>query len=219
MPGYPIDGAAPTSQWALCFNARYGTFAAILDRIASIIRDEALTGLESAILEENSAIANGIMVDCEVGGMPIGSIIWSVQGLAPTENYVLADGSSLLAVDYPELAAVVDRNWMTPDETTIILPDMRGRVAAGADMDVGTGNPGFPGTYEGAKTHTLTEAELPAHTHTEKMRGITSGAGAHGGPHWAVTSTLPLDSGATGGDQPHNNVQPTHYLWAWIKVR
>ena len=65
----------------------------------------------------------------------------------------------------------------------------------------------------GAKTHTLTVSELPAHTHTVTMstsdsdndqlsEGNTSGTSQH-------------ETSSTGGGAAHNNLQPyiTAYMW------
>jgi microcystin-dependent protein len=77
------------------------------------------------------------------------------------------------------------------------------------------------GNAVGAETHTLTESEMPSHTHT----GTTDPAG------WAAASVSPAvsltttdvadDTGshthsfttnATGGGAAHNNMQPTLFV-------
>ena len=68
----------------------------------------------------------------------------------------------------------------------------------------------------GAKTHTLTIAELPSHTHETTLRGNGEdetqnfpSASDNSDPSRTMTS------GATGGGGAHNNLQPyiTAYMW------
>ena len=76
----------------------------------------------------------------------------------------------------------------------------------------------------GAKTHTLTEAEMPSHNH--EVGGLTqdpnyyTGWGSRSG--WAVASTN-VDNGGqfhknTGGGQAHNNLQPYIVTYMWKRT-
>lgn len=76
-------------------------------------------------------------------------------------------------------------------------------VAKSADTEFDT-----IGETGGAKTHTLTTAELAAHSHDTMGYRATAGAGSLVF-ELAATSTNPgYQTGTTGGGQAHNNLQP-----------
>lgn len=84
-----------------------------------------------------------------------------------------------------------------------------GRVMVGLD----SGDTAFDTVEEtgGAKTHTLTEAEIPAHTHNQTrlptatggVTGFTVDTSMSGTP-----ATTGVDTGSKGGGGAHNNLQP-----------
>jgi hypothetical protein len=68
----------------------------------------------------------------------------------------------------------------------------------------------------GSKTHTLTTAELPSHTHNSNF--VTGGTGVSGvntaGNYDAATNA----TSATGGGSAHNNVQPYIVAYMWRRT-
>lgn len=76
-----------------------------------------------------------------------------------------------------------------------------GNTLAGVD--------GGLGEVGGNETHTLTEGEIPSHTHSVNdpsqafSQDYSSGSDAYG-----VNIATGLASGPAGGGLPHNNVQP-----------
>jgi hypothetical protein len=85
-----------------------------------------------------------------------------------------------------------------------------GRVMVGVHSS-GT----FDGLNEtgGAETHTMSVAEMPAHTHSIEP-GITGDGGATGSAGVRVTHSA-NNTSSTGGGGAHNNIQPyiTVYMW------
>lgn len=69
------------------------------------------------------------------------------------------------------------------------------------------------GETGGEKTHILTTAEMPAHTHTRGVSGTSGGFGLL--DNAAASSSGNIATGSTGGDGAHNNLQPyiTVYMW------
>ena len=94
------------------------------------------------------------------------------------------------------------------------------------------------GSYLGAEEHQLTSAEMPSHTHTQNSHThdiplytqistdghtLTSGASGRapvpsGGPFDLASDSVAATNQNTGGDGAHNNMQPTLFLNAMIKL-
>lgn len=112
---------------------------------------------------------------------------------APT-GWMLCQGQSLLRSQYPRLFAVIGTVYGAADSTHFNVPDMNGRVLVGrAAGDADFGNRGGVG---GAKTHTLTNAEIGYRSYgTVGATGTAIGAHEHGTPNGNVMT-------------PHNNLQP-----------
>lgn len=96
---------------------------------------------------------------------------------------------------------------------------IKGRVVVGVDEAQTEFNE--TGKTGGAKTHTLTVDEMPSHKHDMTLpTGTTSGTYANvyrtGNyiDNWTVTSRMKN----TGGDQPHNNLQPYYVAYIWKLV-
>jgi len=92
-----------------------------------------------------------------------------------------------------------------------------GRVIVGLNA----GDSDFDTVQEtgGAKTHTLSTAELPSHTHTSALRG--NGEDEDVDFPSAGDSTNPgrtMTTNATGGGGAHNNVQPYIVAYMWRRT-
>ena len=98
---------------------------------------------------------------------------------------------------------------------------IKGKVLVGLDENDTDFNE--IGKTGGEKTHTLTVAEIPSHNHTATSKYIVNGADGD-------INALPSNSGTeytndwtyvnnTGGDQPHNNLQPYKVVgYMWIRT-
>jgi len=137
---------------------------------------------------------------------------------APT-GWLLCDGSAVSRTTYADLFAITSTNFGVGDgSTTFNLPDLKGKTIVGFN----SGETEFDtlGETGGAKTHTLTIPEMPAHTHMENLYSTGSGLTAAqiaGG----VPSATPADyqvTDSTGGGGAHNNLQPYITLYYIIKT-
>jgi len=88
-------------------------------------------------------------------------------------------------------------------------PDLRDKFIIGAGS---TYNPADTG---GESTHTLTKAEMPAHTHGEKITHSWADSGANIYCNYAGSNKLRPNTYSTGGGNAHEN-KPPYYALAYI---
>lgn len=147
--------------------------------------------------------------------LPIGSMIPFGGTEAPT-GWLICDGSMLNREAYKELFEAIGTNFGTDGPGNFYIPDLRGKVVVGqdtTDSDFGMGATG------GEKKHTLTVEEMPSHTHTTNTvfpftaGGLTTCTPNSDSASYTGVATDVIN--ATGGNQPHNNLQPyqvTNYI-------
>ena len=72
----------------------------------------------------------------------------------------------------------------------------------------------------GTKTHTLTTAELPSHTHTVSIPSSENGGSSNDHALFpdSTSSGETFTSGATGGGGAHNNLQPYIVAYMWRRT-
>lgn len=182
------------------------------------------------------------------GGVPAGSVVDFAGSAAPT-GWLICAGQALSRAANADLFAAIGTTYGAPSGATFNLPDCRGRVTAGRDVDSGgfagrltTPNSQTLGAAGGAQTVTLTEAQMPTHTHD--VTGSTNEAGAHthtyngsdttfvspGGEGargsgtgstssaGAHSHTISVSAANAGSGEAHSNVQPVIILTKIIKV-
>lgn len=160
------------------------------------------TGAELAVTPDKLVASNyGILLASLAG-----AVIPYAGSSAPT-GFLLCDGSTVSRTTYADLFAVTSTTYGVGDgSTTFNLPDLQGSIPVGRDA----GQTEFDtlGETGGAKTHTLTEAEMPAHTHGTAAR-FNGGTGSFENIAGSGSATnASLDTDSTGGGGAHNNLQP-----------
>ena len=95
---------------------------------------------------------------------------------------------------------------------------LKGKVCLGLDEDDSDLNE--IGKTGGEKTHTLTESEMPTHSHS--MVFSATGAGSGKGIPWSGSTNIygedPACCQPKGGSQAHNNMQPFEIVgYMWIR--
>lgn len=136
--------------------------------------------------------------------------------LFTTANYVTAEGVTTSysgglswgALD--ALRAFLSSTWGGDGVTSFRVPDYRGRVILGSGLGVipTTLTNRAVGSYGGEESHVLTTPELPSHHHEILGDDDTSGSGYIGGVGDGDQHTHKGNTENTGGNDPHNNMQP-----------
>lgn len=116
-------------------------------------------------------------------------------------NALLCNGGSYPIAEYPELYAAIN-GIFGGSSGNFNVPDLRSKFIYGATSlsDVGY--------HGGEETHTLTEYEMPAHSHSIPFQqSLITQEGVGVGRQLEIP-LLTENTGITGGGQPHNNLPP-----------
>lgn len=74
------------------------------------------------------------------------------------------------------------------------------------------------GNTFGANTHVLSEQEMPRHSHDMNFRTGNISGSTRPATDSTSSSTSNTITSSTGGNQPHNNIQPSIVVAYWLRV-
>jgi microcystin-dependent protein len=169
--------------------------------------------------------------------IPSGMLAPFAGSTAPT-GWLLCYGQAVSRTTYATLFGVIGTSYGVGDgSTTFNVPDMRGRVIAGADNMGGsaasrltsasiTSGANTLGNSGGEETHHLLKAELPAYnltvTDPGHVHSVAQATGGSAGSAYSLfganvaaatqntgSATTGISVASGGSDTSHNNVQPT----------
>lgn len=150
-----------------------------------------------------------------VTSQPPGIVSFTASA-TPPEGWLLCDGSYVDEDEYPELFEAIGWNFQSnPPTGTFRLPDMRSRLPIGAGQGAYLSE-WFLGTMAGGETITLTEQNLPAHSHAIGLGTATSQAGTNVYTQSYTNSVgvraFTQPSASVGGNSPFSRMPPVLVL-------
>lgn len=148
-------------------------------------------------------------------------------------GWAFCNGQSLSIAENDALFALIGTIYGGNGQTTFNLPDLRGRVPVHQGQGPGLSNYVI-GQLSGTETVTLTTGQMPAHSHALNATTATGSATTPGPtvmlatpveagvntslyvvPGMSAVNQAPMAAqsiGATGGNQPHDNMMPFQSL-------
>jgi len=149
----------------------------------------------------------------------IGEIKMFAGNFAPA-GWLFCDGALLPISEYETLFTLIGTTYGGDGWDTFGLPDLRGRIPI--HMGSGGGDSYVLSQMGGVETVTLTTQQIPSHTHfitvandnadTRNPKGARFARIRHDQVYAPITGSRtvmhPQCLSATGGNQPHNNMQP-----------
>lgn len=202
-----------------------------------------LSEIAASSASQEAAMGN-LKID---NAIPIG-VVFPFAGTAAPNGWILCDGRSLSTTTYADLFTAVGYAY-GGSGGSFNVPDLRGRVVAGRDVDQGGygnrlsathfgSNGRTSGQTGGAEGQSLTTAQLASHSHfvvntdasTNSTPSVsntqtvsTSNIHSNLDPNYSLNGTATAAtvgvSSASGSGSAHNNVQPTIILNYIIKAR
>lgn len=144
------------------------------------------------------------------GSLALGTSIGGYWFTPPTD-YLFEDGSAISRTTYSALFALIGTTYGAGDgSTTFNLPDSRGRVTVNqnaSDAEFAT-----IGEKYGEETHTMSLAELPAHSHEQYVTALSGGTAVrndYGADAAGGIYSQGVNTASTGSGAARNNIQPS----------
>ena len=180
-----------------------------------------------------SDATNGLQYGAPPPSIYLPGEIKAYAGSSAPSGWLLCYGQLISRTLYAPLYAVIGTTYGAGDGSTFAVPDLRGRTIAGLDNMGGSAANRLDwattlGTAGGEENHTLSNAELPSHSHTINDPGhfhtyycaeVGIQLAWSGGYNWtfATQTTGSAYTGITGTNSAglggaHNNMQPTILL-------
>ena len=166
--------------------------------------------IKSAAAIDASKIANGNVSNAEF------QYLDGVTSAIQTQ----IDTKTTLAAVYPVGSIYINATNSTNPATLLGFGTWAAFGAGRVPVGIDSSDSDFDTAEEtgGAKTHTLTTSELPAHTHTVETKVSSGVNGTFPLGSTGSTSQGTRASGSTGSGSAHNNLQPYIVVYMWKRT-
>jgi len=152
-------------------------------------------------------------------GQPyIGEVRMFGGNFAPA-GWAFCNGQLLAISENSTLFQLIGTTYGGDGQSTFALPDLRGRLPINQGQGPGLSNYGLAQTF-GSESVTLTQNQMPSHTHVPQASSGPGSTGPAGGvwagssgiqayaPSGTVAAMNATSVGNQGGNQPHENRMP-----------
>lgn len=141
-------------------------------------------------------------------------------------GWLECNGQAVSRADYADLFTAIGTTWGHGDgSTTFNVPNLSRRVTVGRGGVLSPELGNQIGNLGGAENIVLTVPQLPSHTHQQGQFVLTDyqggGYGLASGGLWSGPPRIhsrKIPSVATGGNEPHSNIQPSAVVMKIIKT-
>ena len=150
-------------------------------------------------------IVDGTIVDAEVTSLAASKLTGALPAISGANLTGIASVPSGVIAMWSGAAGAIPSGWVICDGNNS-TPNLTDKFIKSTGTAGGTGG----GTTTGA--HTLTIAEMPAHTHqTERSYG-----NAASGSYYNTSQPAPTDSTGGGGSHTHTQAEPVYFSLIFI---
>ena len=214
-----VNGGAVDGTPIGANSASTGAFTTISTTGLATLNSATISGTSTlTTVDINGGAIDGTTIGATTASTVAATTVTASGNVNTTGGELQINGTNVLEKVYPVGSVYINASVSTNPATLLGFGTWMafgaGRVMVGLDSS----DTDFDSAEEtgGAKTHTLTVNEIPAHTHTLDTSDQPAGTGSLEVAGGSPVGTKLTQS--TGGGQAHNNLQPYIVVYMWKRT-